>query len=1125
MADNYSILIQKLDEFIRKFYKNQLIKGGLYTFAVMLAFFLTIIILENFAHFGIVIRSILFYSYLGVNFVIISKLIAIPLFKLYKIGKIISHDQAAEIIGNHFTEVKDKLINIIQLKSLSETKPGNNDLVIASINQKTLQIKPIPFTKAIDFRKNRKYIKYALIPVFVILILLVTAPGIITDSTKRILKHGTFFEEEAPFQFNIQNKKLEALQHEDYELEVKLTGNPIPVNVFIEIENVQYQLSKENPVNFNHRFKNIQKDTKFQLVGDGFKSKEYTLKVLAKPIILNFEVSLTYPSYVNKKDEILQNTGDLLIPQGTKINWKIQTKDTKNVLVRFNDKKLSLERKGENSFGYSAILMSGLSYSIVSSNEYLTNKDSLNFSINVIPDVFPSIKVDEFKDSVYEKQLYYKGMIKDDYGFSKLTFNYKRYFENDSTGKQNNVVSKTIPISSGMNQQQFMYYFDLASTTLLPGEQVEYYFEVWDNDGVNGSKATRSQKKLYKSPTQKEIEQNNEKSTKKIESDMDQAIKDAKDIQKQIEELNKKLNEKKSLSWQEKKQIQDLLDKQKQLQNKVENIKQQNEQKSIKENQNNPQDEDLLKKQEQLNKLFEDVMTPEMKDLLKQFQDMLEKMDKSKVSEMMEKMKMDAKDIEKELDRNLEIFKQLELEKKINEVIEKLDNLSKDQENLSKETENKDKKDNDNLQKKQEDLNQQYQDLKKDLKQLDEKNKELEEPKNLKNNEEKQNDIQKEMENSSNNLKSNKNKKAAESQKKASEKMKELSEELNKAQQDNQEEEASEDIDALRTILENLIQTSFDQEALMKKVAIVKTTDPLYVKLIQQQNKIKDNLQMIEDSLFALSKRQAQIESFVNREIADINQNSNSSIESLTARQPGLAVSKQQFTMTSINNLALMLAEALQQMQKQQKESQQKKSGSCKKPKPGSCSKPGSGKPSFNSMKQMQQALNKQMEEMKNGKKPNGKQGQGQQGNQTMSEQYARMAAQQEAIRKQLQKMNDELKKEGKNGNGGNINKLVKDMEQTETDLVNKMISAETIKRQQEILTRLLESEKADKEREQDEKRQSNEAKNENFSNPNAFFEYKRIKTKEVELLKTVPASMTDFYKKKVNEYFYSFEN
>ena len=105
------------------------------------------------------------------------------------------------------------------------------------------------------------------------------------------------------------------------------------------------------------------------------------------------------------------------------------------------------------------------------------------------------------------------------------------------------------------------------------------------------------------------------------------------------------------------------------------------------------------------------------------------------------------------------------------------------------------------------------------------------------------------------------------------------------------------------------------------------------------------------------------------------------------------------------------------------------------------------------------------------------------------------------------------------------MSKLADKMEETETDLVNKMLSQETIKRQEEILTRLLESEKAEKERELDEKRQSNEGKDEQKRNQNQFLEYNRLRQKETELLKTVSPSLNPFYKEKVNLYFNKIEN
>jgi hypothetical protein len=134
------------------------------------------------------------------------------------------------------------------------------------------------------------------------------------------------------------------------------------------------------------------------------------------------------------------------------------------------------------------------------------------------------------------------------------------------------------------------------------------------------------------------------------------------------------------------------------------------------------------------------------------------------------------------------------------------------------------------------------------------------------------------------------------------------------------------------------------------------------------------------------------------------------------------------------------------------------------------------------------------------------------------------MAAEQEAIRRQMQQYLEELKSQGETGDAG-MNQLMEEMEKTELDLVNKQLTEETLKRQEDILTRLLKHEKAAREREKEERRESTEAKNQDYSNPGDFLEYKRLLLKEVELLKTVPPNLKPFYKRKVNEYFYNFGN
>ena len=93
-------------------------------------------------------------------------------------------------------------------------------------------------------------------------------------------------------------------------------------------------------------------------------------------------------------------------------------------------------------------------------------------------------------------------------------------------------------------------------------------------------------------------------------------------------------------------------------------------------------------------------------------------------------------------------------------------------------------------------------------------------------------------------------------------------------------------------------------------------------------------------------------------------------------------------------------------------------------------------------------------------------------------------------------------------------------MEQTETDLVNKKITEESLKRQQQIQTRLLEAEKAEQEREQDKQRESRVGKNTPPGYIKALQSYEQLKAKQVEQIQTVPSVLNLYYKQKIKRYF-----
>ena len=1117
---DYHILLEKLDEFIRKYYKNQLIRGLLYSTGVVLAFYLTVALMEYFGHFDTAFRTILFYLFVLTNGYILARLIVVPLLKLNKMGKIISNEQASQIIGRHFINIQDKLLNVLQLQMISDSSlvPRPSSLLIeASINQKIKELKPIPFSSAIDLRQNKKYLKYALIPLLFFFVILFGAPSIITESTERLLNHRTYFEKQAPFQFIIKNKELKTPQQEDFLLAVKMDGKELPEEIFVNLAGSEYKLSKENKNEFSFLFKNVQATISFQLSADGFSSKKYELIALPKPILLDFTLLLNYPKYIGKKDETLHNTGDLVIPAGTKVSWNFSTQNTKQMKLAFADTSYFISPTDENKFTASQVFLKDRTYSLSTSNEFLQNRDSVTYSVNVVPDIFPAIAVEERKDSVSFKQFYYAGNIKDDYGFRNFTFNYKFITHTDSSsGKssESKVQSVAIPISKNVTTQSFYHFWDMTNLNISPGDEIEYYFEVWDNDGVNGSKSTKSQFMIYRAPSLNEIAKNTEKNNSEIKKEMEQSIKDAKELQKEMEDLYKKILEKKNLSWEEKKKLDDLLKQQKELEKKINEIKKENQQNNRQQSEFQKPNDEILDKQKQLEKLMETVMTDEMKKMFLEMQKLMEKMDKNKIQEMLEKMQLSNKDVEKELDRTLELFKKMEFEQKFEKTLEKLNELSKKQDELGDKSLDK-KADDKELKKEQDSLNKQFDDIKKDMQDLEKKNAELENPEKMPDTKQKQEEISQDQQNSSQELNNSKSKNASKSQKSASQKMNQMAQQMGEMMAQMEKEQEGEDENALRDILNNLIQLSFDQETLMKDVEKTKTDNPQYVKLSQQQKKLKDDAKMIEDSLFALSKRQAAIESVVNKEISSINNNMEKSIELMGKREnrftPDIS-SRQQFSMTSINNLALMLSEVLNQMQ-----SNCKKSGACSKP--GSCKKPGHGKkPSAASMKQMQEQIKKQMEALK--KSMEGKQQGGTQGNNNWSQEMVRIAAQQEALKQMMQ----EMQKEG-GMNPGDMKNTLKMMEESQKEIVNRVLNEETIKRQQQILEKLLDYEKAEKERDTEQKRQATQAKDDFKRNLSDFVEYNRRKEKETELLKTVPASFKTYYKNKVSEYFNNFEN
>ncbi len=1127
MKNSFDTLLSQIDAFIRKYYKNQLIRGLLVFLVIFLFSFLFATTFEYFGRFNSVVRAFLFFGFIGLNTFVFIRFILIPITKLVSFGKQISRIQASEIIGSFFPSISDRLKNTLQLQNDLTHQEGNIELLRASVNQRSSELSIIPFKNAIKINENKRYLTY-LIPLFTCFVFIALfIPSIITQGTEHVVYYNKAFKEQAPYLFQLKNSLVVIEEGTDFPIELTIISKKnsrekeIPNQVFLISEQGKFLLFRKTKNTFIGSIKKPKKNAHFYFTTNEFDSKKYQLNVIGKTLIGSIQAFCTYPSYLGKQNELIENVGDLTIPEGTQIEWKVQTKNTVNTSVFWNQVKSLFKSE---SFKFNYVCKDDKQLKFVLENSFSHEKDTVQYKINVVKDAFPTIEIIEKVDSISEGVKLFTGIAADDYGLKSLQFVYKIIRQN---GQHKEV---RIPVQQVIGSQMNVNFaVDFKQEEIQLKDKIEYYFVVYDNDGVNGSKAAKSQLFTYELPSLEELNDSRQEDQNQTKEDLDQLLKKTKEFQKNITQLKKETLNAKSSDWNKLNKVQQLKEEQSSLLESLEKIQNEMEKSVEEKNQLSPMDQELLEKQDMIEKLLEELMDDELKKLLDDLEKLLDQNDKEQIKEKMEELNQSSEDMKKQLDRSLEMLKKMQLNERIDDVEKELKELAKEQDELRDEL-NKERS-KEELTKKQEELNKKFDELKKDLQNLNELNKELDKPMDLGNLDELQNQVSDDLQEAKDGLEQGKEKKAGEKQKSASEGMNSLANQLNAKQQQANKKEQEEDMKSLRNILESLMTLSFDQEALMNKFNKIATQDPVYRKLGRRQQRIIDETKIIKDSLLALAKRQPKIASFIDRELNAIESNHQLSVEDIDDHRKKELNKHQQLVMTSYNNLALLLNEALQSMQSQM---QSEMEGS------GSCNNPGKGKPkpgqsmSTGDIKEM---LKKQLEQMQKGQNPGGEKPGDKPGNKPGSQpgstpgstgqnmlglgnkEMAKMAAEQTAIRQRLEQLRNEMNKSGK-GLGNQLNPLIKELEEQEKNIINKNSNKDLVNRQKEILTRLLESEKALMERGYEEKRESKSGKDEDSSNKIRFDEYNKTKLKEIELLKSADPSLKFYYKEKANQYF-----
>ncbi|ARV09718.1 hypothetical protein BTO05_08705 [Winogradskyella sp. PC-19] len=1183
---NFKTIQVKLQQFIKKFYTNELLKGAILFFAIGVLYLMITLLIEYLLWLNPTARTILFWAFIAVELALFTRFIIIPLAKLFNLRKGIDYETASKLIGNHFPEVDDKLLNVLQLNQNNQ----QSDLLLASIEQKSAELKPIPFQMAINFKSSLKYLKYAAIPVVILLLSFITGKiNWFSDSYERVVNYQTAYEPPAPFQFFVVNDKLRAIENKDFTLIVKTVGNIIPDQVQIDYKNQTYFLQQNIPGEFQYVFSQPKEDITFSLLANDVVSKAYELNVVNVPTLVGFDMILDYPNHTQKRDEILKSTGSAVIPEGTNITWSINTKSTSDVNIYSNDT-ISFTRNDSGVFEASKRLYRNYSYSINTSNENLTNYESLAFSINVVKDAYPELNIKVEKDSVDQQSLYFYGQVSDDYGLRKLQLVY--YSSDNETQK------KVIPINiSKSNFSEFVSAFP-DQLDVKDGVAYNLYFEVFDNDAIHNFKNVKSTVFSYRKRTRDEEETKQLNEQNETIKNISKTFEKLEEQDKKLEELSKTQKEKEALNFNDKKKFEEFLKRQKQqeqlmknfnkkLQKNLEEFQKEKDEKGEKDEFKEDLKERLKENEEQLKK---------DEKLLEELEKMTEKINKEEFSQKLEELAKQNKNKKRSMQQLLELTKRFYVTQKQQKIQKELEEISKKQEELSE------KSPKENTKEAQEKLNKEFKEIQKAIDELMSENRKLRKPEDIERDKPTEESIKEDQKEAKESLeksepqKESEMQKAKNKQKAAAKKMKQLGKMMKQSMMSGGGggPKIEEDVEMLRQILDNLVLFSFDQEDLMERFNEIDINHNQYGKFIIKQSTLKEHFEHVDDSLFALSLRNPKISEKINSQITDVYFNIDKSLGQLTENRIYQGVSSQQYTVTAANSLANMLSNILDNMEMSmnmqpgqggegemqlpdiimsQEELNKKMEEAMKKMQEGE--KPGEGEKGEKGEKEGEEGKDGEKGKKegesgqegqqgksgeKGGQESGGKEGEGKQGEGNQGENgkegkgsegkngkdgkngkngdedgegekndgYGEGGSEEfngelYKIYQQQQKLRQALQdKIGKEGSQGNAGDLIKQMEEVELDLINKGFTNQTLQKMMDLQHQLLKMENATFTQGEDEKRESKTNRKEYNSKTNSQIPTAKQYFNTTEILNRQALPLRSQFKKKLQDYFKS---
>ncbi|HEX9250829.1 MAG TPA: DUF4175 family protein [Ignavibacteriaceae bacterium] len=1068
----YKEIISKLELLIKKEYFSLFLLGLFTALIIIISAFTLFSLFEFVTYSKVIIRTILFFIFLLIALGSISYLIIVPLLKYFNLFGIRDYFYSANKVGKYFPEIKDDLLNAMQLVSSDKTKTIYSiELLDAAFKNVYERSKPIKFESIADFNKVKIIAKYFVLIIVFCALVFALVPGL-QAASNRLLSFNQEFIPPAKFYFEVYPGNSEVTKGENVDFVIRVKGE-IPQKVFLLTRELSQTNFEENELKLdslgNYRFtiQQLRSSLLYFAEAENVQSEEFEIKVIDYPVLRSFDVKVLSPGYSGIPIAEQKDNGNISALVGSNVEISLlSNKELKSARIEFEDS-TSQDLQVQNNFAKGSFKVRKDNSYTVLINDLSGNKNlqPIKYYVKALYDSNPTIELIYPKQDINlanDSRVPIEIKVNDDYGFSKLNLNYKLSSSRYEPAHDNFSIIE-LAVDKKIKEQIIDYIWNLTKLNPAVNDIYSFYLEIFDNDNISGPKSAKSQIINVRVPSLDEILAKADDTQENVQDEMQETLKQAEELKKELEKIDKDLKQdKQQLTWEEKEKIEQTLDKFEKLQEKMESASEQLKQMQNELQQKQLLSEETLEKYMELQKLMDEMTSEEMKKAMKQMQDALEKMNRNQTQDAMTQMKMDEEKFKKSIERTMNLLKRIQIEQKMDEMIKRTENIEQKQNELNEQTQKSDQSDqkqSDELSKKQDEVTKELDRLQEKMDELAEKMKELKDMPN-----EEMEKLQEEMdkqkneemsEEASKDLKQNQKQEAQKNQQKLSKNMQQMKSSMQQMQEQMQQENQMQTFTDMMRILDNILSLSKQQEDLKNKLQNVDPSSAQFEQNLQKQNEIKKNLNKLLEQMSELSQKTFAISPEMGKALGNANQKMDQSMQSMQNRNGSMATLSQGDAMMHLNEAANMMKSSLESMMQG-----------------------GSGNGGMMSLMQQLQKMSGQQMDLNNMTQMLQQMQQGQLSPEQQG-QMQRLAQQQQMIQKSVEQLNKEAKQSGVSKKiPADLDNIVNQMREVVSDMNTEKLSDDLIQKQERILSKLLDAQKSINERDFEKERKSESGNN-----------------------------------------------